>query len=180
MYRETIEHPESIPEPIKKHLDLTSGRDRGRIYELRPSGGESHAPRRPPRLGTATTEALVQALEHPHAWYRETAQRLLIGRKDPEAVPLLHDLARTSAKPLARVHELWTLGVLGQLTEADVLPALADPEPGVREQAARLGEHLAGRSRAVRDGLLALARDPDPMVRFQAALSMGEVPGAAA
>ena len=27
MYRETIEHPFSIPEPIKKHLDLTSGRD---------------------------------------------------------------------------------------------------------------------------------------------------------
>ena len=34
MYRETIEHPFSIPEPIKKHLDLTSGKDRGRLYEL--------------------------------------------------------------------------------------------------------------------------------------------------
>ena len=34
MYRETIEHPLSIPEPIKKHLDLTSGKDRGRLYQL--------------------------------------------------------------------------------------------------------------------------------------------------
>ena len=34
MYRETIEHPHSIPEPIKKHLDLTSGKDRGRLYNL--------------------------------------------------------------------------------------------------------------------------------------------------
>ena len=34
MYRETIEHPFSIPDPIKKHLDLTSGRDRGRLYGL--------------------------------------------------------------------------------------------------------------------------------------------------
>ncbi len=34
MYRETIEHPLSIPEPIKKHLDLTSGKDRGRLYDL--------------------------------------------------------------------------------------------------------------------------------------------------
>ena len=34
MYRETIEHPFSIPEPIKKHLDLTSGNDRGRLYNL--------------------------------------------------------------------------------------------------------------------------------------------------
>ena len=38
MYRETIEHPFSIPEPIKKHLDLTSGRDRGRLYALVATG----------------------------------------------------------------------------------------------------------------------------------------------
>ena len=52
MYRETIEHPMSIPDPIKKHLDLTSGKDRGRIYNLvypkgsTPSPGRSSA--RPP------------------------------------------------------------------------------------------------------------------------------------
>ncbi len=32
MYREVIEHPWSLPESIKKHLDLNSGNDRGRIY----------------------------------------------------------------------------------------------------------------------------------------------------
>src|SRR5262249_34851040 len=37
MYRETIEHPFSIPEPIKKHLDLTSGKDLGRLYNLMPA-----------------------------------------------------------------------------------------------------------------------------------------------
>ena len=46
MYRETIEHPLSIPEPIKKHLDLTSGKDRGRLYNLvlRRSGKEAPPP----------------------------------------------------------------------------------------------------------------------------------------
>ena len=39
MYRETIEHPMSIPEPIKRHLDLTSGKDRGRLYDLVYEGG---------------------------------------------------------------------------------------------------------------------------------------------
>ncbi len=34
MYRETIEHPFSIPDDIKSHLDLQSGDDRGRIYRL--------------------------------------------------------------------------------------------------------------------------------------------------
>ncbi len=32
--------PFSIPEPIKKHLDLTSGRDRGRLYALVHSGAK--------------------------------------------------------------------------------------------------------------------------------------------
>jgi putative membrane-bound dehydrogenase-like protein len=39
MYRETIEHPFSIPDDIKAHLDLQSGDDRGRIYRLVPPGG---------------------------------------------------------------------------------------------------------------------------------------------
>ena len=38
MYREVIEHPASLPPIIKKHLDLTSGRDRGRIYRVVPDG----------------------------------------------------------------------------------------------------------------------------------------------
>ena len=32
MYRETVEHPYSIPAEIKEFLHLTSGKDRGRIY----------------------------------------------------------------------------------------------------------------------------------------------------
>ena len=41
MYREVIEHPLSLPPMIKKHLDLTSGRDRGRIWRL----ASPHTPR---------------------------------------------------------------------------------------------------------------------------------------
>ena len=43
MYREVIEHPWSLPEPIKKHLDLNSGNDRGRIYRIAPEGFQSPA-----------------------------------------------------------------------------------------------------------------------------------------
>ena len=38
MYREVIEHPKSLPPEIKQHLDLTSGRDRGRLYRILPDG----------------------------------------------------------------------------------------------------------------------------------------------
>ena len=46
MYRETIEHPWSIPDDIKAGLDLRSGEDRGRIYRLAPPGFRRPAARR--------------------------------------------------------------------------------------------------------------------------------------
>ncbi len=71
MYRETIEHPWSIPEPIKQHLDLTSGKDRGRLYILAFDGAAHQAHRRP-GLGHAPTGKLVALLADPDAWWRET------------------------------------------------------------------------------------------------------------
>ncbi|HEV3121235.1 MAG TPA: PVC-type heme-binding CxxCH protein, partial [Isosphaeraceae bacterium] len=170
MYRETIEHPESIPEPIKKHLDLTSGKDRGRLYNIVPSGFHK---RERPALSKAKTEMLVSLLKDPDAWWRETAQRLLIERREPAATPLLIKMARSRPNALARVHALWTLDAIGGLDNGDITSALADAEPGVREAAARLTEGRDLASSAVRDALLALARDSDAMVRFQVALSLG-------
>ena len=91
MYREMIEHPWSIPDDIKAHLDLTSGRDRGRIYRLAPPGYQrpAHA-----ATGRATTAELVATLEHPNAWYRETAQRLLYERQDRAAVAAAAEAGR--------------------------------------------------------------------------------------
>src|SRR5204862_528589 len=63
MYRETIEHPWSIPDDIHDRLDLLSGRDRGRIYRLAPPGFKTSPP---PRLGQASTAELVAALENPN------------------------------------------------------------------------------------------------------------------
>ena len=56
MYREYIEHPAVIPESVKRHLDMTSGKDRGRIWRVTKEG----APRgERPRLGKASTDELV-------------------------------------------------------------------------------------------------------------------------
>lgn len=176
MYRETIEHPFSIPEPIKKHLDLTSGKDKGRLYELLPPGG---ATRRRPNLSKAGTAELVALLADGASWWRETVQRLLIERDDPGSIAPLRAMAKDRPSALGRVHALWTLDVLGSLEPADLFPAFADPEPGVREQAARLAEgRLKNAPEALIDALARLADDPDPMVRFQAAFALGAVPGA--
>src|SRR5262249_1005930 len=91
MYRETIEHPWSIPDDIRSQLDLRSGSDRGRIYRLTPPGFHR---RRTPRLSRAGSTELVSLLEHRNGWHRETAQRMLNERPDPAAVPLLKQLIR--------------------------------------------------------------------------------------
>jgi putative membrane-bound dehydrogenase-like protein len=171
MYRETIEHPFSIPEPIKRHLDLTSGKDRGRLYDLVHTG----AKRRPkPALTKAAAPELVRLLADPDAWWRETAQRLLSERQDRSIVPQLQAMVRARPNALGRLHALCTLDVLGSLDEASIVLGLDDPEPRVREQAIRLAESRLGRETDRLAKLASLAGDPDPMVRFQLALTLGE------
>ncbi|MDF1812688.1 MAG: c-type cytochrome [Verrucomicrobiales bacterium] len=80
MYREVIEHPRSLPQGIKKHLDLNSGTDRGRIYRIRP---ETFTRRKTTKLSSASNDELAALLDHPNGWHRITAQRLLWERDDP-------------------------------------------------------------------------------------------------
>ena len=93
MYREVIEHPWSIPEEIKKHLDLNSGNDRGRIYRIAPTD-PAWKRRGAVALGKAGTAELVATLEHPNGWHRDTASRLLYERQDKSAVSLRSCSAR--------------------------------------------------------------------------------------
>ncbi|HJT31135.1 MAG TPA: PVC-type heme-binding CxxCH protein [Pirellulales bacterium] len=176
MYRETIEHPWSIPDDIKAQLDLESGRDRGRIYRLSPPGFQPPAP---PQLGAASDKELVAQLENPNAWWRETAHRLLFERQRPEAVAPLRKLLTESRSPLARLHALWSLEGLQSLTGDDLLRALGDESPGVREHAVRLAEPRLRSAPQLAQGVLALAHDEAIRVRFQAAFSLGELLGPA-
>jgi putative membrane-bound dehydrogenase-like protein len=172
MYRETIEHPWSIPDDIKAQLDLESGRDRGRIWRLTPPGFKAPPP---PRLGKAGTADLVACLENPNAWWRETAHRLLFERQDRAAVAPLRQMLRTSPSPLGRLHALWSLRGLDSLDEADLLIAMRDEAPGLREHAVRLAEPRLAQGGSLLDRVLEMARDPEVRVRFQTAFTLGEV-----
>lgn len=175
MYRETIEHPASIPEPIKRHLDLKSGLDRGRIYELVHEG--SKRPRRRSGLARMTAAELVNQLADPSAWPRETARRLLIERHDPAAIRPLEQLARSRSTALGRMNALWTLSALGRLDRSLILMAMADPEPRVRERVVGLARPFLRDNAAVLDRVIGLATDPDPMTRLEVALALGDSSG---
>jgi putative membrane-bound dehydrogenase-like protein len=172
MYRETIEHPASIPPILKKHIDLTSGRDRGRIYRVAPEGFQSKPIAWP---GKMTTAELVALLEHSNAWQRVTASRLLYEQSDRAAVPLLEKLARDSQSPLGRMHALYALDGFGALTASVLLPRLSDEHPRVREHAVRLAEHVANDAPEIPAKLVSMTDDDALRVRFQLANTLGTV-----
>lgn len=172
VYREVIEHPASIPPMIKEHLDLTAGRDRGRLYRVIPEKGFKQ--RATPKLGSATSAELVALLEHPNAWHRETAARLLYIRQDQAMIAPLNKFARESQSPLGRMHALYVLSGMRALDEELVSTSLGDSHHQVRRHAVRLAERFFG-DKKIWDELVKLSDDPEIEVRYQSAFTLGEL-----
>jgi len=170
MCREVIEHPESLPPEIEKHLDLSSGRDRGRLWRLVPEGFKKP---RPWKLRGMSGAELALRLESRNGWVRDTAARLLFEAGDPSARGPLEAIASGSRFAEARVHALHALSGLEALSAGLLLRALDDEHPRVRERAARLARGDAG---AFREKLVGLSRDPDARVRREVALGLGRLP----
>ena len=173
MYRETVEHPYSIPAEIKKFLYLTSGSDRGRIYRLVSPGMKRKVV---PRLGDLSSVELVSHLSSLNGWNRDTAQRLIWERQDKRAVPALVKTL-THAVPQARLHALYALAGLDSLKATHLQTVLRhDKHPRVRAHAVGLAERfLDGKeSGKLLETLLPLADDASPHVRFQLAFTLGE------
>lgn len=191
MYRETIEHPWSIPDDIKARLDLSSGNDRGRIWRITPPGFElAKTMPKFPKLSNATTEELVALLESPHSWWRETAHRLIYERQDKAAVPVLRKLVRESDLPQAQLHALWSLEGLAAATENDLSIGHQHTHDEVVANAIRLSEsphrkltdkELKTETPKKKPSLIDEVNrsfqesqfDYSPSVRFQWALSLG-------
>lgn len=170
MYRETIEHPLSLPPIIKKHLDLTSGRELGRIYRVVPVDYEQKAW---PDLSKASTEELVALLDHDNGWHRENAARLLYERQDASAVPHLDRILANNPKPLTMVYTLYALQGLGAVKPAQISQALTNSDWHVRDNALRLAEPLLDADDALFAAVALCASDEHPRIRLQAAFSLG-------
>ena len=167
MYRKTIEHPDYLPEATRKITDFESGKDKGRIYrisaadpstsianEKTPKARKTVLPLLGERAGVTANisfEALYKAdlphasirklcneLNNPDAWWRTTAQRLLLERHDQSAASHLRSLLKSAKLPETRVLALYLLDSLGELKDAEIKLALADISSGVRENALKL------------------------------------------
>jgi putative membrane-bound dehydrogenase-like protein len=182
MYREVIEDESAIPNDIMKHLDLYSGRDRGRIYRIVPDRADwKRAPS--PKMGKMTDAELIASLNSPDGWTRDTAQRLLIQRKRDVDPASLTKLVSDAANPAARVQALWTLSAIAGPDDSPdsktVAAAMADKDARVRENA--IWVSLRGCSPAMvlnkqspaTPKLPQLADDPGARVRLAAAFALG-------
>ena len=172
MYRAVIEHPEWIPDDWEARLDLRAGHDQGRIYRVLPVDRTA----RPfVALNTLDTAGLVKALESPNGWTRDTVHRLLLHKNDRAAIEPLRTLVRSTPLPKTKVQALWILENLGGLDEGVVLSGLYDPHPKVRQTAIRLGEELFETSPKIAEAILKNVTNPDQAIRFQLALSFGNI-----
>ena len=162
-----------LREQIEAH-ELQKEIGRGRIYRLR---HENFEPGPKPRMLDETPAQWVQHLSHPNGWWRDTAQKLLVLRRDLSVVPALEKLAsRDSTDPRPRLHALWTLEGLGALDDKLILRALKATDPQVRIAGLRLAElHVDAKSAANAPLVVAMRgalRDADPRVVIQAMLSV--------
>jgi putative heme-binding domain-containing protein len=179
MYRETIEHPWSLPEPLKSHLDLNAGSDRGRIWRIVPDG---FTPRPAPQLSKAKSAEIVALLGHPNGWHRDTAARLLHERHDASVLADLANLVRESRSAAGRRTALRVLAGYGVLQEVVIADAVKDSDATVRAEAIRSallatkGKSQTPRAQAA---LVDLAADPSAVVRYELVWSLAALEGPA-
>ena len=141
MYRELVEHPQFVPESSRGSVDFRRWHDRGRIWRIRPKSGTTPAAVRP-HLRRADDRTLLALLGNRNAWWRTTAQRLLVERLPQEpfgtTIRQVTAIAMESPNPLARLHALWTLAEIGSADSGVIRRLAGDPHPALREQALRV------------------------------------------
>ncbi|HZN35371.1 MAG TPA: PVC-type heme-binding CxxCH protein [Pirellulaceae bacterium] len=181
MYRCVIEHPDFVPDELKRRPDQRLGDDRGRIWRIVPASlplplgegrGEGLPSRRRPNLSKASNEDLIALLSHPNAWQRETAQRLLLERERQALAPRLRELAKDSPEPQARARALWLLAGIDSLEKDLLLSALLDSQALLKRQAVLIAEQKMD-DEAIAAAVRSRRNDADAAVRFQARLSGG-------
>jgi putative membrane-bound dehydrogenase-like protein len=174
-YRQIIEHPEWLSEDVIQSGALYNGSGQGRIYRIMPTGTRKIDWLQRLALGNAPVAELVQHLSSPNIWWRRQAQRLLMDRKDPAAIPLLRALVDSGRPATAVVHALRTLEGYGAMSEDILLQALRHPEAGVRENALQVSENYLRQSPPLMAALASMQDDADSRVRFQLMCTLGEL-----
>ncbi len=170
MYRGIIQEGNWVKEgsylrKVVQQYQMDKNYGRGRIWRL---VHDDFKPGPAPKMQNAKSSKLVQYLEHPNGWWRDTAQKLIVLRGDKSVVPALLKMAHKNKNHFARIHAIWTLEGLGAVDASFLRDMFRDEHPQVRVAAIRASETLfkKGDTSLVSD-IKALASDRDPNVAIQ-------------
>lgn len=159
-----------------------SDQSTGRIYRIAPVG----VPPSVPRAAFSSVAGAVLALESPNVATQFAARQILLteGARAREALLGLY----RSGRPYERARCLFVLADLPVTGRSDLVAALSDKDPRIRELGLRLllrspgntwvvGPRLSGRGLVpgLEGEVLEIARDPDGGVRRQLILGLSEV-----
>lgn len=140
MYRGILQHRNFVTSYLRREI-LERGLEKptglGRIYRV---VSTAKPPGPAPRLSKALPAELLKTLSHPNGWWRDTAQRLLVDRKETASAPALRELARTAPEPRTRLHALFALEGLSAADPPTLEAAAKDTHPLLRLAAAVLKE----------------------------------------
>jgi len=163
MYRAVIEHPEFMPDELKKRPDLRLGDDRGRIYRV--VAKQWQPPQQKPSLADADEQQLVKALSSTNGWQRDTAQRLLLEHGFNATKLTQQETVGIGPEAMARL--------LHFVPNDDLLiAALRSDDARVRRIAVKVSEPRLGQSTQILDLVRSRLADDDAAVRFQTLLTL--------
>ncbi|NDE61113.1 MAG: dehydrogenase, partial [Cyclobacteriaceae bacterium] len=157
----------------------------GRIYRISYKGGKNS---KTFDLKDADPDQLIEALKSDNLFWRMTAQRLIVERKEKSLVEDLYDIIETTTQDKLglngpAINALWALHGLGELSgqnaaaNAVVVNALKHPSAAVRKNALR----VLPRTEASLKAILAagVLEDVDLHTRKDAFLALSEMPTSA-
>ena len=177
MYRGIIQdapwlNPQSR-ENIKKN-GLDKSIMHGRIWRIRHKDFTPRKANEMPKMSKESTFALLRHLDNEAGWWRDTAQKEIILRKDGKSViPQLKGMARFGENALGRLHALWTLEGLDALDVNFLKFMILDKDERVRRAAVQISERFFTEPDAVKSLAKPLEKDSSSSVAKQLILSLG-------
>ena len=180
MYRRIIEHPDYLPEEVRKRTDFEGGKSMGRIWRVTKKDARWNPDQFPRvRLGTsAWIEDAAAIVAHGDGWAQRTAFRLLVERRDKDAPAALKAALAEAKSPAAYAALCDLLAIHGALDPKTRDAEAKHSDGGVRERAL-MAEVTTPEEKERRSAMAAgFASDADARVRFSAALVLGDNPSA--
>lgn len=120
-------------------------------------------------------EELTELLRHDDRRLRQKAH-LALAERGAESIDALSHVAASEEKLLARIHAIWSLGIIARQDRSALAPLaglLQDPHHEVRVQAAKvIGE---SNQKEHSEKLAPLLNDAEPRVRYFAAMALGDL-----